>query len=146
MSTWNNKVWTPEEIKAVLEKNNDQVGKALVQLYDKQTEDEKLEQSTKHSNGVGFAGPDAEILSKFAQAYKKYGKLSEKQLALARKRIMKYAKQLAKIANNLSVAAEQARLDDEFKQVIPEEYRDKVAVPTSVEYMGNGVICTTYEL
>lgn len=92
--------WTVEEMKDVLARNDDQVGKALVKLYELQTEDEKASGSTHEYNSVGFNSFDAEILSSFAEFYMKYHRLSPKQLAIARKKIMKYAKQLVNIANS----------------------------------------------
>ena len=93
------KVWTVEEMKNILNKHDDQVGKALVKLYEKQTYDEQVNYETKENNGVGFNGVDAKILTSFADFYKKTGFLTPKQLVIARKKIMKYAGQLCKIVN-----------------------------------------------
>lgn len=92
-------MWTPEKMTAVLNRNNEQLCKALVKLYEYQTADEQAEGSTKHSNGVGFNGSDAKILTSFAQQYQKKAYLSDKQIACVRKKLMKYTKQLCKIAN-----------------------------------------------
>ena len=93
------KIWTTNEIKEILNKYDDQVGKALVKLYDRQTAEEKADHETKENNGIGFNGADAPILTSFAEFYKKAGFLTAKQLVVARKKIMKYAGQLTKIAN-----------------------------------------------
>lgn len=93
------KIWTVEEMKNILNKYDDQVGKALVKLYEKQTYDEKQAHETKEHNGVGFNGVDAKILTSFANFYKKTGFLTPKQLIIARKKIMKYAAQLCRIVN-----------------------------------------------
>lgn len=92
-------VWTKDQMKEILMKHDDQVGKALVKLYECQTKDEQRAHETKVVNGIGFNGVDAEILSSFAEFYKNRGYLSPKQLVVARKKIMKYAGQLCKIAN-----------------------------------------------
>jgi hypothetical protein len=92
-------VWTKDSMKDVLNRYDDQVGKAIVKLYEFQTRDEQMSHSTKEHNGVGFNGVDAEIMTSFAEFYKKRGYLTEKQLRIARKKIMKYAGQLCKIAN-----------------------------------------------
>ena len=94
-----------EEMKDILARNDDQVGKALVKLYELQTEDEKANGSTHKHNSVGFNILDAEILSNFAEFYMKHNKLTPKQLAIARKKIMKYAKQLVDIANSTTTAS-----------------------------------------
>ena len=93
------KVWTAEDIKKVIETNDDQVGKMLVKLYNCQTDAEKNGKSTAEANGRGFNKFDAPMLSSLAESYKQYGRLTPKQLELARKRIKKYAGQLAMIAN-----------------------------------------------
>ena len=93
------KIWTVEEMKNILNKHDDQVGKALVKLYEKQTYDEQVSHETKENNGVGFNGVDAKILTSFANFYKKAGFLTPKQLIIARKKIMKYAAQLCRIVN-----------------------------------------------
>lgn len=95
----NKKVWTKENMKEILAKYDDQVCKAVVKIYEYQTADEQRAGETKENNGVGFNGADAQIMSSFAEFYKKRGYLSPKQLMIARKKIMKYAAQLAKIAN-----------------------------------------------
>lgn len=93
------KAWTVEEIKNILNKYDDQVGKALIKLYTYQTVDEKQEHATKEHNNVGFNAADAPILTSFAEFYQKRGFLSQKQLIIARKKIMKYAGQLCNIVN-----------------------------------------------
>jgi hypothetical protein len=92
-------IWTVDKMKEILNKYDDQVCKAIVKLYEKQTYDEQVCQDTHEQNGVGFNGLDAPILSSFAEFYKKTGFLTPKQLIIARKKIMKYANQLCKIAN-----------------------------------------------
>ena len=140
------RLWDIESMKDILERNDDQVGKALMKLYEYQTEDEKKDASAHEHNGVGFNKYDAEILSSFAQAYKKFGRLTANQLTLARKRIMKYAKQLVNIANyEQGVVDKLEAADEEFKSWIPEQYRHLVATPTSTE-VHPGYTVRTYSL
>ena len=94
-----NKIWTQDEIKQLLVDNDLAVSKAIVSIYNLQTESEKSTKSTNDNNGVGFNGVDAEFLSSLAEFFIKYNRLSEKQLAFGRKKIMKYSKQLTMIAN-----------------------------------------------
>lgn len=93
------KMWTPEEMKDILNRYDDQVCKAVVKIYENQTSDEKSSYETKHVNGIGFNGADAAIMSRFAEFYIRYGFLSPKMMMIARKKIMKYAGQLCRIAN-----------------------------------------------
>lgn len=94
------RVWTKEEIKTLIESNDKMVCVSLKQLYNKQTEDERIDKQTSNRNGVGFNGVDAPILSSFAEFYISHGYLSQKQIAIARKKLTKYSKQLTELANN----------------------------------------------
>ena len=93
------RTWKREEIEHLLETSNKMLMRSLVKIFEKQTEDEKRTEGTRHSNGVGFNSVDAQILSSFAKQVLRYGRLSDKQLSIARRKIMKYAGQLTKIAN-----------------------------------------------
>lgn len=95
------KKWTKEEIRFKLETNNIWLFRGLLAIYMKQTQDEKIDAITKHENGVGFGGADANILSSFARQYSSNGFLTAKQIDLCRKKMLKYAGQLAKIANGV---------------------------------------------
>jgi hypothetical protein len=93
------RVWTKDEIKALLEKSDEMVRRSLIKIYECQTELEKQMATAHEDNGIGFNKYDAEILTSIAEQCKKHGRLSEKQIALARKRLPKYAGQLARLAN-----------------------------------------------
>lgn len=95
----NKKIWSKEEIKNLLSTNDKAVCRAVVAIYNKQTDCEKDCAETTDANGVGFNGADANILSSFAEWILKRGYLTEKQMVIARKKMMKYAKQLTDIAN-----------------------------------------------
>lgn len=95
------KKWTAEEIRFKMEMDNIWLIRGLMAIYNHQTEDEKASALTKHENGIGFNGVDANILTLFAKHYKEHGWLSNRQLALIRKKMAKYAGQLAKIANHI---------------------------------------------
>jgi len=77
--------------------------KALVRIYAYQTAAEKIQQTTKVDNGVGFSGKDGEILSKFAVQVERFNAgitggyaapLSPKQQALVLRLMPRYAAQL----------------------------------------------------
>ena len=69
--------------------------KALVRIFqENQTNDEQVNQTTSHDNGIGFSGVDAQFLSSLAQNYLKYGRLSDKQMGFVFKKMPKYAKQV----------------------------------------------------
>ena len=91
--------FTPDMIKDTLSKNDDQLKKALLRLFQFQTADERSDEFTKYTNDVGFNGPDSNILSGFAKQYQSKQWLSDKQMVILRKKMLKYSKQLARVAN-----------------------------------------------
>lgn len=68
--------------------------KALVTIFNHQTEDEKLEEHTRHSNNVGFNHKDAQILTSIAKQYLETGHLTPRQVECVMSMIPKYASQL----------------------------------------------------
>ena len=83
--------------------------KALVRIFqENQTDDEQAAGVTRHDNGIGFTGVDAQFLSSLAENYLKYGRLSDKQMGFVFKKMPKYARQLWLIAAN-KVMAEAAK-------------------------------------
>lgn len=81
-------------LRTQLTTNSDRAIKALITLYDYQTQDEKEIGKTKHSNGVGFMQRDDKILSSLAKFYLGNGYLSPAQKSLLQSKIGKYAGQL----------------------------------------------------
>ncbi len=97
-----NKIWTLDEINEKLKSGNvTWIEHGVVAIFNKQTDTEKVIESTNYNNGVGYNGADAPIMSSFAKwlLKRKGNHLSTKQLAIAQKKIVKYSKQLTKIAN-----------------------------------------------
>ena len=68
--------------------------RALMVVYNNQTEDEKVDKTTKHHNGMGFNSMDDKICSSMAEQLIQKKMLSEKQTDFLRKVLPKYAKQL----------------------------------------------------
>lgn len=93
------------------------VYRAMMAVYERQTETEKAARQTEEHNGVGFNGVDAEIMSSFAEQFKTRKTLSAKQFAIAQKKMQSYTRQLVEIAelNALKKAAEQAVKSDSSK-------------------------------
>jgi len=92
----NGKTYTQQDIQDMLKTNDKAVIRAMLVIYEYQTEDEKNSDETLHANGMGFSGADAFILTQFTKFYKEHGFLSGKQLEIARKKMPKYAKQIFK--------------------------------------------------
>jgi hypothetical protein len=97
---------TKDSIRELLLKSDAAVERGILAIYDRQTQDEKVSETTNHQNGVGFSGADAQILSSFAEQIEKKLQrgikagqcLSVKQMELARKKIVRYSRQLLEIA------------------------------------------------
>lgn len=93
------KEWTVDEIKGLLECNDQMVCTSLLKVYALQTAEEQQSGETKEHNNVGFNGVDANFLSSCAEFLKKSGFLTSRQMPLVRKKMMKYAKQVTWLAN-----------------------------------------------
>ena len=66
---------TRDSLTEMLKSNNPKyveavVGKAMLALYNRQTEEEQSTEHTKVSNGIGFSAFDAELGTKVAKAWK----------------------------------------------------------------------------
>lgn len=92
-------------IKDKLSKDPKWMQNALLKIFEKQTEDEKLIEATTDHNGVGFTGVDAEILSSFAKQLKNKGYLSNKQMQLLSKKMPKYWNQIYMISDKQKLTA-----------------------------------------
>lgn len=105
MKSFSSKKALQEAIKNQITSSDSQAIKAMLRIFEYQTEDEKESAGVYENNGVGFAGTDSEILTSFCKQYIKYGHLSDKQIAIIRKKIGKYACQLTKqaISNGIYV-------------------------------------------
>jgi hypothetical protein len=93
------KIQVKSFIKGKLAKDPKWIQNALLKIFEKQTDDEKLIEATTDHNGVGFTGVDAEILSSFAKQLKTKGYLSNKQMQLLSKKMPKYWNQIYKISD-----------------------------------------------
>lgn len=87
-----------EKVQKLLMENNKAVLRGIIAIYNRQTMDEKVAESTKQRNHQGFCAHDAPLLSLYAKQILQYGGLSPQQLNIARDRIIRYTKQLADIA------------------------------------------------
>lgn len=93
------KIWTKEEILEGLKSNNSWVEKAVLAIFNKQTIEEQISDSTRKSNNMGYNSSDARLMSYYAKWIQSGKKLTGCHLEKARKKIYKYSGQLTKIAN-----------------------------------------------
>lgn len=98
---FNKRYWTSGSMRKVLDSSDEQLMKAVVQLYNYQTEDEKKGRETIHDNAVGFNKPDASFLTGMARLYLSKGLagMTKNQIERTRKLMHKYVSQLTIIAN-----------------------------------------------
>jgi hypothetical protein len=75
-----------------------QLRNALEAIFQRQTFSEQEMDSTHDSNGRGFTGVDAQILSDIHKKGKLYGCLKGRQIDLVRKRMKRYSRQLVDAA------------------------------------------------
>jgi len=101
-------MWTKERIQHLLRTNDLAVERALVTIYDRQTQDEKRDSDTKHDNQRGFRSNHASTGSYFARIILKGWKepggknrvhLNPVKLAKARGIVLQYHRQLCEVAN-----------------------------------------------
>lgn len=92
-------VWTKEQMVKLLQSNSQAVLRAIVVLYNRQTELEKEFKESNVVNGIGFNCKDSWYLSNLARQLIQFKKISKDDFWRARWRIQKYAQQLADIAN-----------------------------------------------
>ncbi|HUU87395.1 MAG TPA: hypothetical protein VMX17_06545 [Candidatus Glassbacteria bacterium] len=74
--------------------------RALLKIFEFQTDEEQEYESTHDHNGVGFTGVDGEILASFAKQLQRRGDLSPKQMDLLFKKMPKYWRQIISISDS----------------------------------------------
>ncbi len=94
-----------EQLRHRLASNDRWALRALMRIYQNQTADEQNSESTIERNGIGFTGPDAEILTSFARQYQRRGSLSPKQMIILRRRIPAYARQIVQGSDTTRIEA-----------------------------------------
>lgn len=94
-----------EDANAIPAAKRASVYRMLTAVYANQTADEQSMQTTNKSNGKGFTGCDARILSDIAQKSARYGNLTGAQARLVAKKLAKYAVQITKSFETHSKAA-----------------------------------------
>jgi hypothetical protein len=96
---------TKDQIVEMLATRDVAIGRALVALHKRQTDDEKLHQNTCKKNGRGFRPCDAFVGSSMAEFYQKNGYITSKQAAYWRKPMKNGQMKIAIYANQLLVVA-----------------------------------------
>ena len=93
-------IWTKERVRKELKRNPKAVTRGILALYDRQTDDERVNRATSSSNGMGFNSHDAAFLSSLAMQIYKKGFLTEEQLKKGRESMLKYSGQIARLVED----------------------------------------------
>ena len=88
-------------LKTTLAKNKKAAVQALLTINRLQTDSEKSLGVALKSNGVGFTGYDAPILSSMALHLSRHGNLSPKQMDVVHRLIPRYAAQLLRLQGKI---------------------------------------------
>ncbi len=104
-------------IREKLESDDQWILRAMHTIYQRQTADEQNTEQTRYTNGIGFTGVDAELLTSFTKRMIERGYLklltekkavnirtffSQKQEYYIRRKVPKYSRQLVKITKGLA--------------------------------------------
>lgn len=98
---------TKDYIVSLLTTNDKAIGRALLALRARQTEDEQVSQDTKWNNMKGFRPCDARMGTSMANFFERRGYLSPKQLAYWRRPVKTHPMRIAVYANQLLKVAEE---------------------------------------
>ena len=93
------KTWDRDMINELLSSNDRAVERAIVRLYELQTDDEQHSSTTRVHNGQGFGSWYAKRGSYYARWVQSGRRLSGHHLEAARKIALKHSRQLVDIAN-----------------------------------------------
>lgn len=105
--------------------------RALEVVFDNQTNEEQIRESTLINNGIGFTGTDGKILTSIANFYIKNKSVSNKQLQLIFKRIPKYWKQILDKSDQEKLIAMAEQFYEKYKKY--KEENTNVKIESKVE-------------
>jgi hypothetical protein len=91
---------TVEEVKNLLQTNDEWLYRAILAVYRQQTAQEKQVKEAVERNNMGFNKPDSVTMTYYANWLMKYKALDPYHRERARKKMVKYSKQLVYIAEN----------------------------------------------
>lgn len=83
-----------ENLRIQIPQSREKMCRALMLIYDRQTEQEVLKGKTIEDNSIGFTAMDAKILTGIAIFYQRNGYISKGQFGVIRHLIPKYAGQI----------------------------------------------------
>jgi hypothetical protein len=87
-------MYTKEVIQEKLSSDLRWMERAVIVLYNRQTEDEKVTSHTRHENGRGFNGTDSKYLTFVSKYLLRGGRLSGSHVQKVGKKLPKYWRQI----------------------------------------------------
>jgi len=93
----NGKIWTKESLQELIATNDTALYTAMIRIFNKQTNDEVMEEDTYLHNDRGFSSIDGKIMTSISKFYLKRKYVTIKQKAIIREKMKKYCGQLLKI-------------------------------------------------
>lgn len=119
-----NKQWE-QYLKHLVKTNDRALLKAIVLIYDNQTDEEKYKGESVEDNNTGFTKYDARELSEIALKIKAKRPLSEAEMAKSRNKMQKYWKQLMVISKR-RMAENKFKEDVEQQAMAKQYFRDSM--------------------
>jgi len=98
----NGQVYDEARVVELMQNNQLFLERALLELFERQTEDEKTYKDTVYKNGRGFSASDAKILTRYALYLQSGRSLTGEHLVKAKNILPRYRRQV------LSIIAEKA--------------------------------------
>lgn len=108
-------------LKDLVRTNDQALLRAIVLIYDNQTDEEKLKGESIEDNCIGFSKIDAAEMGAIARKIKAKKQLSKGELAKSRNKMQKYWKQLMIISKKQAEAKKQQYDDENEKK---EQFKD----------------------
>ncbi|MDD4804589.1 MAG: hypothetical protein PHN69_05385 [Candidatus Pacebacteria bacterium] len=121
----NQKQWE-SYLKNLVKTNDRALIKAIVLIYDLQTEEEKNTGQSVEENKIGFSKIDAYELGNIAKKIKRGQSLTEAEVAKSRNKMQKYWKQLMTISKKQMQEKKDQEAKEELKQLEEEMYYEQL--------------------
>ena len=132
-----NKQWE-QYLKQLVKTNDVALLKAIVLIYDNQTDEEKYKGKNVEDNNVGFTKYDAREMSEIALKIKAKIPLSEAEMAKSRNKMQKYWKQLMVISKR-RMAEKKSKEDAEQQATAKQRFQD--STEALIKCSEEGITC-----
>lgn len=133
MNIWegftNQKQWE-DYLKNLVKTNNRSLFKAIILIYDMQTNEEKSAGSSVEENNVGFSKVDAYEMGIIAKKIKRGDPLTKGEIAKSRNKMPKYWKQLMIISKR---NMQERKEEEAVKEVVQEECYEQLRFDDVIE-------------